>query len=782
MQPALRFACLALLPIASVHAMATSADVLEADASERDATELVTIKVIAVAPEQGANLPQMLVPYNVQNATSEQFEKAQVLDATDYLNRRAAGITINSTQGNPLQPDVQFRGFTASPLLGGSEGVSVYVDGVRVNEVFGDTINWDLIPEEAMANMSLLAGANPVFGLNTLGGAILIQTKNGFSDPGTRAEIYGGSFGRSETTAESGGNNGHWGYYFLANHFEEDGWRDLSNSNASSFLSTLNWRGDAANFDLHLAHAQTKLTGNGAQSAQVLALAPRSVFTAPDRTQNFYSAISGQGTYEFNADTLLTATLFVRQVNTRSYNGDLANFDACDDNGAYLCNSDGSRVRDQNGEPVSSVYNAINNIGVRKQRSYGGSLQAVFKQPLGAMSNQLVVGLDSNQGRVNYSSILEASYLVPFAEDPSYTYLTAADTGINVPNDALGVHITNANDGMYLTDTLSLTDKLAVTVSARYNHTRTAITDTGGNSPDLDGSHTFHRFNPAAGLTYQFSAALNFYGSYTESTRAPTPVELTCASPVAPCRLPNDFVADPLLHQVVAKHIETGLRGTMQTPWNGTLHWQAGFFRTTNQQDILFQTTGGAQSNEGFFANVGDTRRQGAEVSLSGNAFDERLDWYANYTHLDATFRTAFAESSANNPNADPASGLIQVHRGDRIPGIPRQALKLGVDYKISGALSAGGDVVYNSARYLRGDESNQVRPVGGYAVANLRASYRFNEHIAAFARIENVFDRRYYSFGVLGDASGIYPDIADPRFLSPAAPRGTWIGITVDL
>ena len=284
--------------------------------------------------EQGANLPQMLVPYNVQSATSEQFERAQVLDATDYLNRRGAGITINSSQGNPLQPDVQFRGFTASPLLGGSEGVSVYVDGVRVNEVFGDTVNWDLIPEEAMANMSLLAGANPVFGLNTLGGAILIQTKNGFSDPGTRAEIYGGSFGRSETTAESGGNNGQWGYYLLANHFEEDGWRDLSNSNASSFLSTLSWRGDAASVDLHLAHAQTKLTGNGAQSVEVLALAPRSVFTAPDRTQNFYSAISSQGTYKFNDDTLLTSTLFVRQVNTRSYNGDLTNFDVCDDNAA----------------------------------------------------------------------------------------------------------------------------------------------------------------------------------------------------------------------------------------------------------------------------------------------------------------------------------------------------------------------------------------------------------------------------------------------------------------
>ena len=406
----------------------------------------------------------------------------------------------------------------------------------------------------------------------------------------------------------------------------------------------------------------------------------------------------------------------------------------------------------------------------------------VFKQPLWAMSNQLVVGLDYERGRVNYSSVLEASYLVPFSDDPGYSFLTAANTGINVPNGTLGVHIANANDGLYLTDTLSLTDKLAVTLSGRYNHTRTAITDTGGNNPDLDGAHTFHRFNPAAGLTYQFRPALNFYGSYTESTRAPTPVELTCASPSAPCRLPNDFVADPDLNQVVARHVETGLRGNLDAPWNGKLRWQVGLFRTTNQQDILFQATGGAQSNEGFFANVGDTRRQGAEVSLSGNAFDDRLDWYANYTHLDATFRSEFAESSTNNPYADPVTGLIQVNKGDRIPGIPRQALKLGADYKITSELTAGGDVVYNSARYLRGDESNQIRPVGGYAVANLRASYRFNEHITVFARIENIFDRRYYNFGVLGNATDIYPDFTDPRFLSPGPPRGAWIGLAVDL
>ncbi len=179
-------------------------------------------------------------------------------------------------------------------------------------------------------------------------------------------------------------------------------------------MGALSWRGDNASFDLHLSHAETKLVGNGAQSIQVLQLAPKSVFTAPDRTQNFYSGVTGEGTYTFNDETSISATLFGRQVNSRSYNGDDTDFDSCDDDGTILCDDDGSPVLDQNGNTVSSDYNAINNIGVRKQLSYGGSLQAVFKQPL--------------FGPDHYSSVLEASYLIPYPGDPNYSFLTQADT------------------------------------------------------------------------------------------------------------------------------------------------------------------------------------------------------------------------------------------------------------------------------------------------------------------------------------------------------------------
>src|SRR6185437_11274022 len=112
---------------------------------------------------------------------------------------------VSAAQGNPYQQDLNFRGFTASPLLGTPQGVSIFQDGVRVNEPFGDVVNWDLIPQSAIASIQLIPGSNPAFGLNTLGGAVAIYTKSGAEFPGADVEVSGGSFGRKTAEFEWGG-------------------------------------------------------------------------------------------------------------------------------------------------------------------------------------------------------------------------------------------------------------------------------------------------------------------------------------------------------------------------------------------------------------------------------------------------------------------------------------------------------------------------------------------------------------------------------------------------
>lgn len=764
---------IALVSFALAHPAACRADDETPPPSDENVTALDLINVVGVSPVAGTDIAASKLPYDVQSADDAALERAQTLDLSSFMNRNLAGVSINEAAGNPLQPDLQFRGFTATPLLGGSEGVSVYLDGVRVNEVFGDTVNWDLVPEAAIERMSLLAGSNPIFGLNTLGGAISLETKTGFSDPGTSFEFYGGSFGRTDATFETAGNAGQWGWYLVGNRFDEDGWRDVSPSEARNFYGTLSWRGDAASFDLHLGHANTDLTGSGATPAEALAQDYRTIFTA-DRTENKLDLVSGQGSLSLNEKTKLSFTVFDRKVDTLSYNGDTTDFNTCESDPSLLCDDDGTPIQDQNGNSVSSAYDAINNIGTRSQKSAGGTIQLTFDQSIRGMDNQLVGGLDYTNGRLHYNSQLEVAVLL--ADHTTNT------SGIFIPDDALSVDSDTRSAGLYATDTLSVTDRLALTLSGRANTTRTTIDDPTGANPALDGKHSFSRFNPAAGFTYQWIPAVNVYGGYSESTRAPTPVELTCADPSAPCKLPNDFVADPPLKQVVAKSWEAGLRGTLGTAAEGqSTYWHAGLFRTTNADDILFQSTGGSQSNEGFFANVGSTRRQGLEASLSGTALDRRLKWFANYTFLDATYLTSFVENSVNHPDAD-SDGLIAVNKGDQIPGLPRNNLKFGADFALTQAISIGADVIATSGQYLRGDEANLLGKTAGYALLNVRANYAINAHLSIFARADNIFDRHFYTFGTLGDPTTVYPTFEDSRFFGPGQPRAAWIGFKVTL
>src|ERR1700722_6557405 len=215
-------------------ALPTRASAADADGSPLSnpgaALELPQVIVIGNTPLPGFGLPLNQIPSNVQTATSSDIEREQSTEVADYLNNNFSGVNASESAGNPFQIDIYYHGFTASPLLGTPEGLSVYVDGVRVNDSFSDTVNWDLIPESAVNTVSLIYGSNPVFGLNTLGGALSIQTKSGHANPGTELEAYGGSFGRRSFRGQTGGEFGPFDYFFTGNYFDETGWRDVSST------------------------------------------------------------------------------------------------------------------------------------------------------------------------------------------------------------------------------------------------------------------------------------------------------------------------------------------------------------------------------------------------------------------------------------------------------------------------------------------------------------------------------------------------------------------------
>ena len=326
------------------------------------------------------------------------------------------------------------------------------------------------------------------------------------------------------------------------------------------------------------------------------------------------------------------------------------------------------------------------------------------------------------------------------------------------------------NIGIYATNTFSITPQLHFTLSGRYNSTEIVLRDQIG--VELNGDHTFGRFNPAAGLTYQVHNVLAFYGSYSEASRVPTPVELTCADPDAPCKLPNAFVADPPLDQVVTKTWEAGLRGEL-----GNINWNADFFRATSFDDLIFVSSG-ALTNEGFFQNVARTLRQGVELNIGGSFFN-RLHGLINYTYISATFETDLTVSSPNHPETN--AGEIDVEKGDYIPGVPQHNLKADITFAVTDALSLGANVLLNSSQVFRGDEGNLIDRIPGYSIVNLRSRYLLWNNFSVFAKVNNLFDETYETFGLFGEADEVLGDeFEDSRFLSPGAPRAAWIGLEV--
>jgi outer membrane receptor protein involved in Fe transport len=760
------------------------------------ASDQVLGKIIVVAPYD-VTVPLERVPANVQSATAEDIDRAQSLDLTDFLHRDFGSVSINHAQSNPLQPDVYFRGFTASPLLGLSPGFTVYQNGVRINEPFGDTVNWDLIPLSALNSVQLLAGSNPVFGLNSLGGALSLEMKNGFNYAHTEAEVYGGSFQRLGGSVQLGGNNGTWGYYGDVDYFEEAGWRDFSDSDALRFFGSISHRGADSTLDLSVALAETDLIGNGASPVELLAIDRSQVFTHPDRTENSLAQVILQGTTRLSDRWRVAGNAYYRSIETDTFNGDGTIFQECDVDGEELLvedeftdvNDDGEcssgedadiePVLDQNGEPIEAeidgeVQNAINNIGVREQESYGFSLQFGLHSGLGDGENDLTLGVAYNEGETTFDSDVEIAQLT---ENRGTTR-----TGIFAAEFVTGVDSDTSTASAYFSDTFTFSERAAVTLQGRYDITEIDLEDQTGESPELNGSHEFKRFNPGIGFTFNPSGGLTLYASYNQSARAPTPVELACADEDAPCNLPNAFLADPPLDEVVTTSAEAGVRGAT----TGGLRWNAGVFYALSEDDILFQATGGPTANVGFFDNVSDTLRAGVELGVGQDL--ARVHWSIQYSYIEATFEDDFVVNSPNHPifEEDPDAPQIvneealAVSSGAHIPGIPDHQFNAGVDFEVSDRFLIGADMEYRSGVYLRGDEVNLLEKTGDYTVFNVRAEFRLNDWFSVFARVENVFDEDYETFGLLGEPDEVFEDFEDPRFLGAGSPQGAWVGVKI--
>ena len=422
-----------------------------------------------------------------------------------------------------------------------------------------------------------------------------------------------------------------------------------------------------------------------------------------------------------------------------------------------------------NGGPYSELDNQTTNTN-----AYGVSAQVTNSNDIFGMKNQLVAGLSFDGAQTLFGAVSFIGGLAPLSREFIGPGIVIDEPGTNSP---VRVAISHASYGAYLTDTLNLTPRLALTLSGRFNAALINLHDLNGG--DLTGSHSYTHFNPAAGVTYQFAPWLTAYAGYSVANRAPTPAELSCAEPENSCSLANFFVGDPNLQQVVAHTIEAGIRGNV-TPFDGArLSYNLDYFRSTLDNDIAFINS--VTQGRAFFANIGQTRRQGVDASVQLKT-DRWLAWLA-YSYVNAIYLSGFVEASGSNPAAD-ASGNITVSPGNRLPGIPAHHVKLGFSYRVTDKWTVGASAIGVTTAFLFGDEAKLTAPLPGYFTVNLNTSYQLTGHVQLFAWAENITNARYYTFGTFSPTSSVpiaqAPGASNPRSYSPAAPIGGFGGIRV--
>jgi outer membrane receptor protein involved in Fe transport len=749
---------------------------------------LPPVSVVGVAPLPGLGVDRDVLPYTVQTSDAAALRQDQTTLA-EHLLGRFSGVNASDIQGSPFQPDVSFRGYSASSLLGAPQGISVYLDGVRFNAPFGDVVNWDLIPEAALARLMIVPGSNPVYGLNTLGGALVLTTQSGLTAPGFDAEVRLGSFGRKRADLAYGYNNADGWHAFIASTlFDEDGWREHSNGRLGNVFAKVGHIGRADEFEGEVLYGTSTLIGNGlapdvrytdgGTAPGLIDVQRDAVYTWPDQTRNRLLQFSVRARHAFDDDTVVDAMAYARKSSRDTVNGDVSDAysdyaDAC----AAGFAADGTPVSADcpyTREQGAALSTGALNTTQTRERSWGVAVN--FAKLWHA--HRLAVGGDFNAGRVNYSQFVELGSISGDRE-------VVADAAQPVDFFS-GVTGASRALGLYATDTWSVLPQTHVTAALRWNVSRvsnTLSTADGGTQPEA--AYVYRKLNPALGIAQQLDGGWTAYANVSQSNRVPTVIELGCADPAQPCRLPAGLQSDPFLQQVVARTAEAGVR------WHPSPVTRASVavYRTDNRDDILFLRAPNTQ--QGYFANFARTRNQGVDAGL-----DQQLGPVAltlRYSFLDATYQAQGTIASGER--------TVDVQPGMRIAGLPRNTFKVAADWQVSDAASVGADVVAQSGVGTVGNEDGftadpgegsggdpRNASVAGHAVVNLRARWRIDDHVEILASIANLFDARYDAFGALGQdlfpggrilAPHVEPQQpAIARFVAPGAPRAFYLGL----
>ena len=668
---------------------------------------LPTIEVVgSILPEAGPGVGSG-VPARTSTITNEQLEAWEPRVLSDLLGSQP-GFSIYDDLGSPFKTTINTRGFYASPVVGLPQGVSVFLDGVPVNEADAAQVNFDLLPLEHVRRVELLSGTASLLGPNSLGGSINLLTNHGGGPVRGEIELTGGSYNSySVEGSVGGGSAGGWNFYAGGGYTTEDGWRQVTGADGYNGFANIGRSGAKSGFNLQILGANSKVETAGSLPLSIFTVNPDSNLSAFDfeDLRQWHFALSG---YSQVGPGRGSARVYYRRNDAERFN-----------------------------------VNQINDPDVRsfnENRTLGASADWAHAAPVGNGTLTFRVGAGGSTNDVSIQLFAERI-------DPGQTTSVQSDiwdlNGYTTADYAVG--------------------RTTFSAGLRYDFVRVPFNNLL--DPTADTTSSYSRLSPKGGLSVNVGGGVSLYASAGGSFRAPAVIELACADPEDPCPLPFALGDDPPLDPVTATTVETGIRFL-----GGQLGLDASLYRTWVKNDIFLfpydEAAGEPEGStiDGFFANLGDTRREGIELS-SRYFFNQGHSIYANYAYTRSTFQVDGAEIFSIR---EEAGGENEVQRGDRFPLVPDHQISVGGLFELPAGLFFGAEGRYIGEQYLRGDEANEEEPLDGYFTANVRLGWEIGPWEVAGV-VTNVFDSEKPTFGTFNINQ---TNDQLERFLTPPQPR----------
>jgi iron complex outermembrane receptor protein len=730
----------AILLIASAGLTAASAQERR-DTIAVDTVLLLPALSVPIGRLRVGAVPTARAPFPVQTLEGSRGSAESLAKALASL----PGVTLGNQTASPHQSDLRIRGFTVSPVVGVPQSVSVFVDGVRVNEADASQVHLSLVPTAAVERVELVRGPVGAFGKNALAGALNIVTARGTGAGTFELDTEGGSWRSGAGTLRAGAGRGAFDALLVGSYRRTDGWRDAGYSQELSVFAKTGWRGPSTDVWLSYTFDSDSIEGPGPLPESWIEGGdlPQDISTPPvDPRRLQYTGGSG--------DALTSRMHFLNASVSREladeWSGQLTSFTR---------RVDFRQGNDNITEPDALGLTDITSLGTTAQLTYRRDEHVV-----------VIVGGEAIRNRVDID--------IRELPNPAFPDVIPATTEL--------LRTDEDNFAGFSEAWWRLSARFTAHGSLRYDYALLPIDDW------LDirdsGENIFREWSGGLGLAGEFGSGLGAFASYARGFRSPVILEVSCADPEDPCQLPFELGPDPPLSPVTSNTWQVGLR-------LARAHVRAelvGYW--SDVRDDIFNVVDLDTPTRGFFTNLDRTRRIGSELSVEALPL-AGLAVTATVALTRATFQSRAVlaapfldDDDAAPPGPDPGGQEQdleppEVEPGDRFPMVPGVTLSARARYRL-GSTSLELSARRVGSQFLVGDEGNEApfEKLAAYGVVDASAEHRFGA-ATAFVQVSNLLDSDYFLFGIIS-RNVRSPAEAVERFLTPGLPRNLRIGVRV--